>query len=153
MKYSSRLVQRLKEEFPEREFQFSNPPGPAVTIPPDCAEVGAIEIYDEDDELTLYLGRFTHTHFSPYNYTGFSEDELVAELVEDTVQFLQDVFSDKVVFWGAHESSGGTYRIDRPPSKSPIKRWGPRYVWSGEYHGAQQCVEADIVPRAGPGGR
>ena len=135
MHFTARLVKRLREKFPERSFVFAEPPGLVVTVPPDHPEVGAIEIYDEDDELTVYVGRFTHSHFSPYNYTGFSHDELVIELVEDTVSFLSDIFSDKIVFWGAHNSSGGTYRVG-DASKSPIEPWGPRFVWSGAYHGA-----------------
>jgi hypothetical protein len=135
MHFTDQLVKRLKEEFPERSFEIAAPPGLVVTIPPDHPEVGAIEIYDEDGELTVNIGRFTHCHFSPYNYSGFSDQELVVELVDDTISFIRDVFLDKIVFWGAHSSSGGTYRVGVTPG-TPIKPWGPRYVWSGEYRDA-----------------
>lgn len=135
MEFTSQLTQRLQEEFPDRTFVFGQAPGLVVTVPPDHPEIGAIEIYDEEDELTVVIGRFTHNHFGAYNYTGYSDDELVVELVEDVISFLRDIFSDNVIFWGAHRSSGGTYHRAGGPTESPIEPWGPRYVWSGEYRG------------------
>ncbi len=133
MHYTAQLTRRLKEEFPGRAFVFSDAPGLVVTIAPDCPDVGAIEIYDEDDELTVKIGRFTHTHFSPYNYTGFSDDELIVELVEGTISFLRDIFSDNIVMWGSHKSSGGTFQVGATPNV-PVEPRGPLYVWSGPYH-------------------
>ncbi len=134
MHFTDLLVERIREAFPGRSVVFAEPPGVVVTFPPDHPGIGAIEIHDEHDELTVIVGRVTHCHFSPHNYTGFTDDEMAVALVEDTVSFLADLFSDKVVFWGAHGASGGTYRVGDTPGNI-IEPWGPRYVWSGEYHG------------------
>lgn len=59
----------------------------------------------EGIELTLYLGKFTHAHFSPFNY-----DRPVARYADDVVDrivaFLDLLFSDQVEFWG-NDGRGG----------------------------------------------
>lgn len=69
-----------------------------------------IEIHDDGDELTLYLGKFTHLHISNYD-DQLNEEQKAQEIVRDTVAFLSDVFDDEVVFWGSHRGGGGTYRL------------------------------------------
>jgi hypothetical protein len=86
-------------------------------------DVGDIEIQDDGNELTVTVGKFTHTHFANYD-EGISDSERAERIVNDLVAFLEDVFADRVEFFGSHRTGGG-FRPRGAESGSDL------YVWSG----------------------
>ncbi len=125
------LIAKLKDHFPNRQFYVSGS-GNAVIYPAAHAEVGDLEIHDEGGEITLYLGRFTHSHINNFG-EKLSEEEDARKIVASIIAFLHDLFDDKVVLWGSQKGGGGTYRVGSVPNSAFPPR-GPRYVWSGPYH-------------------
>ena len=124
----SRLIPELRARFPDRAFAPGSQPDRAVVYPAQHPEVGAIEIMDDGDELTIYLGTFTHCHMS--NYDDAPEEEKAKEIVESTVAFLGEIFGDRVVFWGSHKDGGGTCHVSIPNRYPAGQRL---FVWSGPY--------------------
>jgi hypothetical protein len=123
------LIPKLRERFADRGLQVGVPPEPCAVFTAINPDVGDIVISDDGFELTLEAGRFTHSHF--YNYDqDLSETEKAERISEDVVQFLDDLFADRIVLWGSNDSSGGWYPRDEPRSGFWSGR-GELYVWSG----------------------
>lgn len=99
---------------------------PVVIFPAIHDDIGDVEIFDEGIELTLYLGRFTHTHFSPVNYNR-PVARYADELVEQIVRFLDRLFADQVEFWSRGRAGGWHMR----GTQSFAGLGAKRYVWSG----------------------
>jgi hypothetical protein len=83
-------------------------------------------LQDDDEEITAFLGRFTHGHFSNYDKIPTAEKEKI--IAEDVVRFLEDLFADRIVMWGSHRGMGGWHPID---SHSLVSHGRKEYVWSG----------------------
>jgi hypothetical protein len=123
------LIPKLRNYFPSHGLQVGVPPDPCALFPAIHPEVGDIVISDEGYELTLEAGRFTHSHFSNYDQK-LSEAQRAERISDDIVQFLDDLFGDRIVLWGSHDSRGGWYPRDEP--RSEFRRGdGQLYVWSG----------------------
>ena len=123
---SDRLLPALKRHFPEHDFTIGETPQPCAIFSAIHPEVGNIEIHDDGDELTVYLGNFTHIHFSNYE-EKLTEQQAANQIVEDAVTFLVELFQDRVVLWGSHKGGGGCYKRDQKSGRKGTKE----YVWSG----------------------
>lgn len=120
----------VRASFPGLAISYDDPPKPIVTIAPVHADFGAIEILDDSFELTVYCGSFTHVHISNYD-DGISDEERTERIVGSLVEFLADVFSDRLEFWGSHRTGGGC-RLRGQPSHLPrILRGESAVRWSG----------------------
>jgi hypothetical protein len=91
-------------------------------------EVGDIEVQDDGDELTVTLGRFTHSHFANHD-EGITDSERADRIVDDLVLLLEDVFADRIEFFGSHETGGG-FRM-RCGRRDTLEANKKLYVWSG----------------------
>jgi hypothetical protein len=98
----------------------------ATTFPAAHPEVGTIEIAEDGPEVIVYLGNFTHSHFANYD-KSLSPEQAAEKITADIVALLDDIFADKVVFWGSHRGGGGYFMRG---AQSPHSR-GQQYVWSG----------------------
>jgi hypothetical protein len=112
------LIPLLKARFSDRPFVVGTGSHPAATFPAIHPEVGDLVIQDDGDELTVYVGNFTHVHF---------------DNVDDTLAFLEDVFADRMEFFGSHLGGGGCRkRAGKPRGVVSKALLGRRtYVWSG----------------------
>ena len=128
MQISSLLIDQIPTRLPGVSFRAGNTPDAVVVFPAAHPDFGNVEIYDDGDELTVYVGNFTHSHFS--NYSDASDAEKAKEIVDSTISFLSDIFKDHLVFWGSHNSRGGGLRRDELPNPG-FSTKGPLYVWSG----------------------
>ena len=125
------LIPMLKEHFPGRGLVINDRPDPCAVFPAVHPEVGAIEIYDDVDEITINAGHFTHGDFSNYDQ-NLSDEQKHNEIANDVISFLDDLFADRVVLWGSHSRGGGWCYKDAEGSLPPN---GERlYVWSGPLH-------------------
>ncbi len=83
-------------------------------------------IHDDGDEVTAYVGHFTHSHFSSYD--DISEEAKAREISEDVMIFLEDLFADRVLLWGSHEKGGGWHfsrKTIYPPNPAGRNTSGP----------------------------
>jgi hypothetical protein len=97
-----------------------------VTIPAVLPDVGDIVLQDDGDEVTAFVGHFTHSHFS--NYDDITIPEKEQSIAEDVAQFLEQLFADRIVMWGSHLGGGGWHTIDCHERSHPKQK---EYVWSG----------------------
>jgi hypothetical protein len=93
--------------------------------------VGELAICDDDTEATIHLGELTHSHFNPYD-AALSREEVAHRVVDDVVEFLHELFSDRVLIWSAPDGKSGGWQ--RPfenivPGDAPLGQ--NSFVWSG----------------------
>ncbi|MFC3194885.1 hypothetical protein ACFODZ_11600 [Marinicella sediminis] len=121
------MKKEIEDKFPS--LQFSADDGKKlISIPPAYEQVGSIDIQDDYDELTIFVGNFTHWHCGYINEKSDDIEE-VKEIVSEVAEYLQDMFNDKIFMWGSAMKGGGTQLIE---GDFKTKREG--YVWSGPYH-------------------
>jgi hypothetical protein len=120
------LVPLLKSRFPDLSFTGPSGAPPQLTIPAAHPDVGDVVLQDDDEEITAYVGHFTHSHFANYDNIPTADKEKM--IAEDVVTFLDDLFADRIVMWGSHRGMGGWHSIDSP---SALSVGGKKYVWSG----------------------
>ena len=138
MTLAERLIPKLQERFGDVLFTVTGTAQPCVVFPPVHPEVGPIEIHDDDSELTVVAGNFTHGHFSNYD-DDLSDEEKDIAIVDAVIDFLDAVFADQVVFWGSHESGGGWSHRATPDAGQSVWPWpiervkqsSKQFVWSG----------------------
>jgi len=123
--------QAVRAAYPDLATSYGEPPDPIITIPPAHPEFGPLEIMDDEIELTVNCGRFTHVHLSNYE-EGITSEVRARRIVADLVEFLGDVFADRMEFWGTHAGGGGCHLRDASPG---ISRFWVRsrevFTWSG----------------------
>jgi hypothetical protein len=108
-----------------------------LRLPAISREVGDLVIAFDDGEITVYVGRFTHCHFTPGECGDPSAVDHEAECVKTAVDFIGEVLRDCWVMWAYASGAGGCYRLggdDEASADTPITDNGehvPLYVWSG----------------------
>ncbi|QBF81694.1 hypothetical protein EXU30_02540 [Shewanella maritima] len=105
--YFDALVKQIEREFPNKRFVVK-PHDFSISVPPKAKGFGAIEIQDDCDEFIIFIGNFTHVHFS-CNDTSLSKQQQADSAASEVIDFLTDLFADKIVFWGSAEKGGGFY--------------------------------------------
>ena len=130
---SDYLTPKLKARFSDRSMKLAKAgEGPVAVFPAIHPDVGDVEIFDDGDEITVVLGRFTHTHFANYeeDLTEARREERIAEEVEE---FLADLFVDRIELYGSHLGGGGWRLVEDGPRGwvSKIIFGSETYVWSG----------------------
>ncbi len=126
------LIPKLQSRFRGQAIKIGATDRPAVVFAAAHPEVGALEIYDEGEEIIVAIGKFTHTHFANYA-RGLAARERAERISEDVVAFLDQVFSDRIEFFGSHLGAGG-YRQRRKRPRGFISKFvfgAKTYVWSG----------------------
>jgi hypothetical protein len=126
----------VKANFPDSRAQYDELPAPIVTIPPAHPGFGPIEICDDEVELTVNCGNFTHLHLANHD-EGISTRERERRVVESLVAFLRDVFSDRMEFWGSHRGMGGCRARGSQGKLSRAVVGTAAFVWSGPLHGGE----------------
>jgi hypothetical protein len=125
------VIRKLESEFSSLHF-IVDEDSRSVSIPPIYEAFGCIEIQDYGSELIIFVGNFTHWHVSCYE-EDLSDKEKTEIIVEDVVEFLHDVFNDKIIMWGSNQDGGGFMDRDEQQSqKSQLKKhqW---WLWSGPH--------------------
>lgn len=83
---------------------------PFIRFKPKRPDFGVIHLHDDGDEVTIYFGRFTHSHFG--NYEDISPEEKELHIAEDVFETLNDTFNDLYEFWGSHDGMGGLQSVE-----------------------------------------
>ena len=120
------LMPLLSNRFPHLAFTGPSGQPPQLTIPGSHPDVGDIVLQDNNDEITIFVGHFTHSHFANYDDIPAAQKERI--IAEDVVRFLDELFADRIVMWGSHRGMGGWQSVD---SLSLLSVGRKKYVWSG----------------------
>ncbi len=131
------LLKAIKKEiestFPSLEFITNEKKG-LIAIPPKDKDIGFIEIQDDTNEATVFIGNFTHSHFGCYE-ENFTAGQKTNYIVAEVMTFLNDMFNDQVVMWGSHTKGGGYYlKGNKSNSKTLLGKQHEEWVWSGPLH-------------------
>lgn len=129
--YNEGLLSELRRRYPESGMQRSPEGIQRVIFPAISPEVGDVELQDDGYEVTLYLGTFTHVHFYEYQ-KDISELERAQRVANRVINFLDDLFADRIEFFG--NGFGGGCRARKEARRGILSRLllGSRtYVWSG----------------------
>jgi hypothetical protein len=120
------LKKELETHFPLLGFT-SNDKEKLITIPYQHKDVGEIIIYDDKDEFTISVEKFTHWHIGCIDRKSKDINQ-IEEAVSDVVNFLEDMLNDKIFMYGSSVKGGGASYIDDDFSTNK-----QGYVWSGPY--------------------
>lgn len=123
-----KLVAEIERCFPNLEYS-TDAENKEIMIPSGSAVIGNICITDDIHELSVFVGNFSHWHSS-----STDPDNATSIIVEQVVEFLRDLFQDKIVMWGSSESYGGFYstELDEAHQDTPLESESVRkYLWSG----------------------
>ncbi len=126
---SDLLIDKLRDRFADRAFDLGDPPEARIRFPAEHPDVGDVEIFDDVEELTVTLGKFTHTHIGNYD-EGISDEEHADRITESVILLLRALFSDQLVLWGSQAGGGGYYLLAPNGPFPPDVR---KYVWSGPF--------------------
>ncbi len=115
------FIAGFKARFPDRSISVKA--GTVATISGGNPNIGNIEIQDDMDKLIVFIGNITHGHFDCYD-ESFSEEEKQREIASDVLNFLADVFADKIEFYRGKHGGGGWRAAGSEPESS--------FTWSGK---------------------
>ena len=127
---SKQTKKALQHRFPHSAVTYDEGPGPIATIAPIYPEFGVVEVIEGADELTVNCGNFTHVHLSNYD-EGISPEERNQRVVASLIDFLSDVFADRIEFWGSHRGIGGCRRRESQDPGLEFESKGATFTWSG----------------------
>jgi hypothetical protein len=125
-KLSEKLIPRLLARFPNRGLRIHEGTQPVASFPAAHPDVGDLRIDDDDDELTISVGQLTHGHFTPKDYHPPSQEK-EEPLIERVLEFLDQVFDDRIEFWTDGKAGGWHVREGTPIGLRPNRS---RFVWS-----------------------
>jgi hypothetical protein len=121
------LIPILQQKFGDRQFVVGLDDQIAIFAPAH-PDFGELVVLDDGNEVTVSVGRLTHTHFGPV------EDASVIADVEETVvgplvEFLEDLFADRLLVWSVPGKSAGYQDVS--DGTEHIPREAMTFVWSG----------------------
>lgn len=111
--------------------------GGQIKIPARHPEVGDLLITVDDGEITVFVGNFTHRHFTPHEGTAAYAANTIEDCVRNALEYVCGILNDQWVLWAYPGGAGGSYRLgaeaepkeDVPQPDEEVVR----YVWSGPY--------------------
>jgi hypothetical protein len=114
------FVAGFKARFPHHPITIREVDATAI-FPGGNPEIGAIEVQDDLNELTIFAGSITHGHFGCYDQS-MSREEQERKTAQDVLDFLADVFANRIEFYRGKHGGGGW----RPAGTGPE----PSFTWS-----------------------
>ena len=96
----------LVRHFDVNSLKVPTGDSPIADFPEKHSDVGSVRLYDEGDEVTLVLGKFTHVHFS-WDDQRLTHDQRASKIASDVLEFLDNLFADKVELYGGNFTGGG----------------------------------------------
>lgn len=108
-------------------FHISDEKGCVVFVDP-TGYFGDIEVYADDDELTVGFGRFTHANFGCYR-EGVPKNDVHDEIASDVIDTFRKVFDGDLRFYGSHAGGGGYEPAILEPSYTPWFADLERFAW------------------------
>ncbi|MBX3435607.1 MAG: hypothetical protein KF847_20000 [Pirellulales bacterium] len=100
------LLPILREKYPDRGLRGGDGDGPCAFFPGVHPGIRGVSIYDDDFELTICIDDLTHGHFSDFE-NQCKDAETLKRIIQSAIEFLDDLFADKVAVWGEPGVGGG----------------------------------------------
>jgi hypothetical protein len=142
------LIPSLRSFFPAEHFRFHDGENKIASLPMPNGE-GELLICDDGDEVTIFLGGITHCHFSQ-EYLGSGEYSPEGEVVQDVIDYLKDLFADRLVFYHApnHHGDGSIQRPSAQQLEAIPDEWHC-FVWTRPLNRQtpNKSVEATAISR------
>lgn len=124
------LVPALKERFRAQSFVYGEHTQAIATIEMPYPTVGPIEICDDGDEITVFIGKAGHGHFGNYD-EDLSAEQKEQKIAADVVDFFEALFADRVVIQRIFDGwAGGWHRLQNDEKPSHSWLW-EQFLWSG----------------------
>jgi hypothetical protein len=109
--------------------------GGQLKVPALHPDVGDLLITLDDGEITVFVGNFTHRHFTPYEASATFAASTTENCVRDALEYVCGIVNDQWILWAYPGGAGGSYRVgaegdpmaDVPPPDEDVIR----YLWSG----------------------
>jgi hypothetical protein len=128
-----KLIPLLQQRYSDKRVSIGLPPNPVAVFQAQHPSVGDLVIWDDGDEVTIAIGEITHGHFNPYN-PELDQEEIEKEVTEEVLDFLEDIFADKIQLWKSREGgSGGWQHLEFSEVRNDLSTKVEYYVWSGPY--------------------
>jgi hypothetical protein len=124
------LIGKIKDRFPNRSFTQSISPNAVITFPAAHPEVGDLSIYDDGDEARVEISKLTHGHFGCWDQS-LNKAEREADVAETVVDFVEQIFAEKVIFFIFMGGRAGGWRPLKEGESHPKKPFTKYYYWSG----------------------
>lgn len=120
-----RFLEAIRKRFSDQPVETREDQPLNIFIPAKHPETGGIELEVEDeDSLIFFIDRFAHTHFD-----GFTTEQS-DRFLDETLDFLADIFADRVAFYGNPKEGGGWWYPELHESAEPLPP-EPHFLWSG----------------------
>ena len=125
-------IRHLQNQFDSDTMQLDPTGRPFAIFPFICPDFGDIELFDDGHEVTVVVGKFTHSHFPPFIQEAPAQGQS-AKIAKSVVEFLEALFADQIVLYGSHRGGGGyIYRETMTQDQGTEDEGGEEYfVWSG----------------------
>ncbi len=125
------IVPKLLERYAEHNPVVGT--GHVLVTFPACVEgFGDVDVCDYgDDEVTVYVGRFTHFHEPPLYDVDQTDEERTEWIVGSLHWWLDALFDDRVAAHGSHEAGGSCTSIEPGAQFEDAERVAGAWVWSG----------------------
>ena len=127
------MLKNIKNEFPSLKYSIDID-NYCISIPSINNEIGNIDIQDDIDELTIFIGDFTHWHAECYN-DKLNKKEKAQYIANEVIEFLKKLFNDEIIMWSSHTQGAGICDKNNKPFKKTWFGFGKErkfWVWSGK---------------------
>jgi hypothetical protein len=130
------LLSTLTEQFPGRGLRLGTPPKPAALFPSSHPAVGdlAVRVTETSFDVQITIGQMFGTSFTSFD-PHLDDEERAARVTKETVQFLRELFADRLLFWRAADGRNSGWREFGPSgNREPLvldNRVYHLYLWSG----------------------
>jgi len=125
------LLPELRTRFADRRLHSGTAPNEVAIFPAAHPDVGAVTIWDDGDEATVGIGEITHGHFNPYD-NSLSPEQIARRVTEEVIEFLEDLFADRVLLWKSPDGRSGGWRVLTSKTNDSLKEGSNlTYLWSG----------------------
>lgn len=125
------LTSMMKKRFPNMRIDYgSSETNMIATVHPVHPSWKPIIIRDDEREITIFFGEFTHDHYRDY-LGDAPKDAKVRAIAEIVIEELAMVFEDQIEFWSGQGQNGmgpvGSYCGNEDPQKAIRPK-----LWSGK---------------------
>ena len=126
------LRRAFEETFSNRIATFGEPPSAVADFEAGHPIVGNASVWLEDGVPMVVIGDLTHRHFEGES-DGVVQPDEQAQVIADLVQFLHDLFADRVLLWRrpGTRGLGGSLAPADDIRWSLIEAADETFYWSG----------------------
>jgi hypothetical protein len=105
------LVPVLVERFSDRGLRLGAPPDPIALFPAKHPDVGDVRVWAEPYSARLAVGEIVWEHFNLNLWEPELDIKQASDrIANDVVRFLQELFTDRLLFWQSIDGKKAAWR-------------------------------------------